>query len=374
MYQKICRLKQKIENKHELWQYLRIAMEIELSTIPTYLSALYSIKPGTNQPAYNVIQSVVIEEMLHLTLAANVLNAVSGPNPLGDGPPMQLPAVEVNNPEFVPTYPTELPDADIDNPDGKPFLVPLQRFSPAAIDVFLRIELPDGGGEPPNVEGWKTIGQFYGGLMQGLDDLVCEFGAENVFDGDPNLQIQPTDYYGGAGEVVVIDGSPEERHKKAIAALQEIVDQGEGIHDSVFDGDKLPCKRATGCDTEVPAHYFRFQEIQLGRYYKPGDSPGKPTGDPLLVDWDAVFPMQENPSMKDYPNGSPEYDKLLEFNQAYVTLLNELQAAFNGEQGRFMKAVGGMYDLKYKAIALMKIPSGKDDGTTIGPGFEFVSN
>lgn len=373
MSQKICRLKQKIDDKQELWEYLRIAMEIELSTIPPYLCAMYSLQAGTNQEAYNVIQSVVMEEMLHLTLAANVLNSVSGPNPLGDRPPMQLPAVEVNNPQYIPSYPTKLPDSNIDDPDGEPFLVPLQRFSPAAIDAFLRIELPDRGGECPKVEGWNTIGQFYGGLMQGINELVAEHGAEQVFDGNPDLQILPADYYGGAGDVIVIDGSPHERHQTALLALEEIVEQGEGVDNSVFDGDFLPCKQSTDGDSEVPAHYFRFQEIQKGRYYKQGDSPGNPTGEPLLVDWEAVCPMQENPRMRDYDPASPVFAKLQEFNLVYSNLLNELQVAFNGHRERLMPAVGGMYDLKYKAIALMNIPSGRGDGTTVGPSFEFIS-
>ncbi|RBH51872.1 hypothetical protein C3F00_033145, partial [Pseudomonas sp. MWU13-2860] len=49
------------------------AVRLELSTIPTYLTALFSIKPGQNQEARALVQSVVVEEMLHMTLAANTL-------------------------------------------------------------------------------------------------------------------------------------------------------------------------------------------------------------------------------------------------------------------------------------------------------------
>ena len=53
-------------------------MQIELYTIPPYLCALYSIKDGTNREARDVIQTVVMEEMLHMALVANLLIAVDG--------------------------------------------------------------------------------------------------------------------------------------------------------------------------------------------------------------------------------------------------------------------------------------------------------
>ena len=58
-----------------LHRYLHKAMQLEHATIPPYLMALYSIEPGTNSDATHVIRVVVVEEMLHLTLAANLLNA-----------------------------------------------------------------------------------------------------------------------------------------------------------------------------------------------------------------------------------------------------------------------------------------------------------
>ena len=37
-----------------------------------------------------------------------------------------------------------------------------------------------------------------------------------------------------------------------------------------------------------------------------------------------------------------------------------------------LQAVPLMYDLKYRAQTLMAIPSGRGDGTTVGPSFEFT--
>ncbi|HYM00674.1 MAG TPA: ferritin-like domain-containing protein, partial [Blastocatellia bacterium] len=62
----------------ELREHLQSAVELEHSTIPPYLCALYTIVPGTNQDSIDVIRGVVVEEMLHMTLSSNVLNAVGG--------------------------------------------------------------------------------------------------------------------------------------------------------------------------------------------------------------------------------------------------------------------------------------------------------
>jgi hypothetical protein len=53
-----------------LKELLQAAVTLELSTIPPYLCALYSMHPKGNDEAKLVIRSVVVEEMLHMVLAA----------------------------------------------------------------------------------------------------------------------------------------------------------------------------------------------------------------------------------------------------------------------------------------------------------------
>ena len=65
---------------------------MEHSTIPPYLWALYSIVPGRNSEAVEALSTVVVEEVLHLTLAANLPNAVGGPGD-SDDPPLSEEAV-----------------------------------------------------------------------------------------------------------------------------------------------------------------------------------------------------------------------------------------------------------------------------------------
>jgi rubrerythrin len=60
----------------ELYPLLQKAIELEHSTIPPYLTAMFSLKPGTNLVQRQIIHSIVIEEMLHMSIAANILNAL----------------------------------------------------------------------------------------------------------------------------------------------------------------------------------------------------------------------------------------------------------------------------------------------------------
>src|SRR5690606_2357790 len=80
----------------DLYPMLQNAIELEHSTIPPYLTALFSIRPGTSTEARKIVHSIVIEEMMHMTIAANILNAIGG-------------KPQINNPRFVPVYPGPLP-------------------------------------------------------------------------------------------------------------------------------------------------------------------------------------------------------------------------------------------------------------------------
>jgi hypothetical protein len=67
----------------DLREHLQWAIELEHATLPPYLCALYSLDPERNPAAVEVVASVFAEEMFHLALAANLLNAVGGPPTAG---------------------------------------------------------------------------------------------------------------------------------------------------------------------------------------------------------------------------------------------------------------------------------------------------
>jgi CDGSH-type Zn-finger protein len=334
-----------ITTVEDLRRHLQWAIELEHATLPPYLCALYSIKEGSNAEAAEVVHSVFMEEMLHLTLAANILNAVGG-------------EPQIDTPSILPSFPTYLPHSN------EAFQVSLQRFSPEAIDTFLQIERPAEHAGLPEDNEFETIGQFYEAIEVALEHLGETLGEDVLFSGDPARQVTDELYYGASGRIVAVHDLAS-----AKAALGEIVEQGEGLsHQEVWDGDQdmFHPERA-----EV-AHYFRFEEIKLGRRYRLGDTPQSgPTGGPLEVDWGAVHPMRADPRSADYPEGSEQRRQMEAFNHAYCGVLHLLEETFNGSPSLLAVATGLMYGLKAEAIDLMALPSG-DGETTVGPSFEYV--
>ena len=334
----------RIVTLESLHQHLQWAIELEHSTMPPYLCALYSLDADRNPEAAEVVTSVFVEEMLHMALAANLLNAVGG-HPRFD------------TPQMLPGYPRCLPHGD------RSFDIPLLRFGPEALDVFLKIEQPSAASGPPEGDCYETIGQFYDAIRSGLRDLCTSLGEATVFGGDPAHQIADAPFSGGGRIIAVHDLA------SGLAAVNEIVEQGEGLaHVDVWDGDH----DVFHPEREQVAHYYRFQELKQGRRYRRGDTPlSGPTGEAVAVDWDAVRPMRPNPRTTDHAPGSEIRKAQDEFNNAYRSLLRLLEQAFNGSPRMLRTAIGAMYRLKAQAEALMEMPM-EDGVTTAGPTFEYV--
>lgn len=326
----------------DLRDHLQTAVEIEWTTIPPYLCALWSIAEGRNELAATCIRDVVMEEMLHVTLACNLLNAVGGSPRFTprDGKPSPLP-----------DYPTFLPHSD------DAFRVGLRPFSVKALKTFRKIEHPAAGGAPPEGDRYATIAQFYEAVAEALADL-----SPDVFTGDPGLQVGPSYYYGGGGEAFAIHDL-----ETANEALDVIIFQGEGIDLSIWDPD-----RDVFGEQEELAHYFRFDELYRERRYVQGDTPESgPTGDPILIDYDSVLPMRANPRADDHPPGSGLRAMTDECNETYGTLLVQLEEAFTGKPGRLIESVQTMTKLRYEAIALMNVPLDDGSGKNAGPTFQW---
>ena len=80
----------------ELVGLVQEAIRLEFSTIPPYLAAMLSLRARPESEIWSTIHDVVVDEVLHMSIAANLLNALGG-----------RPAVA--NPGFVPAYPSRLP-------------------------------------------------------------------------------------------------------------------------------------------------------------------------------------------------------------------------------------------------------------------------
>jgi hypothetical protein len=265
--------------------------------------------------------------------------------------------------DAVPVYPALLPDGE------KSFVVHLDPFSTAAMETFLKIEYParphgpelalavrHAEREPTPLKvmkfGHDTVGAFYEEIIRGIRRVVADLGEKAVFTGDPAKQIDAAYYYAGGGEPVAVHGEAD-----AVRAIEEVIDQGEGLAHQLFDNDG------------DLGHYFRFDQIQLGRCYQAGDLPDHPTGAPLPVDYQRVYPMLRDPRLDDFEG---ELKRAAEkFNATYSMLLASLQSAFDGERERLIPAVGVMFDMKYQALELLKNPI---PGTPFhaGPTFQWV--
>lgn len=333
-----------ITTLEQLRDHLQFAIMLEHTTIPAYLCVTYTIRPDANAEAAFLVRSVVVQEMLHLTLAANILNAVGGEPSLDD-------------PRFVPEYPQTIPFTDI--------AVSLMPFGVEAIEMCALIEHPGPEhGVRQDVAGltYGSVEEFYQAIRDGIAYLCLELGPSNVFTGDPGRQVGTESFYGAAGAL-----APVVDERTADAAIATIVDQGEGMPQSVFDDDRL-----VGEAGEL-GHYFRFRELLLGRRYQVGDTPASgPTGAPIVTDWNAAYPMATNPKVADYPEGSEARRRATEFNVAYGAMCNLLHKAFNGRPELFQQAVVEMYGLRDRANALVRNPFPGRSGVNAGPTFEIT--
>lgn len=355
----------------ELHDHLQVAIGLELTTIPAYLCALYSMDADTNGAAAEVIQSVVLEEMLHMALAANVLNAIGGTPSTGP-----IPRFGLSTP--VPTYPSPIP------------LIPavpiihLQRFSPAALDLFLAIEHPSEPATDPNApdDTYGSTGEFYAAISRGLVDHATPEAFAAAGRSRSNCQVTPQSYYGGAGKLIGVHDIDN-----ALAAIDEIVREGEGIPARSLTETITDQRDANTADHVTPyrvddldrlgygwkmySHYARFKEVRTGRHFEPGQLVEQaPAGDFLLTDWSAVCPMAADPTA-DGVSDPGVRDRLAASNRAYTAVVDALYGAFNGATGALGGAVTHMYDLKYQALALMNTPNPADPATTLGPPFAY---
>lgn len=334
----------RISTVDDLREHLQWAIELEHATLPPYLCALYSLERERNPKAVRAVTGVFVEEMLHMALVANLLNAVGG-------------RPELDTPRMLPPHPRRLPHGD---PSLELSLLP---FGPAALDQFLRLEQPAPPDAPAQADRYTTIGRFYAAIEEGLRELCARLGEKEVFRGDPARQVRDCHFRYTAGRLVQVTDLTS-----ASAALAEIVDQGEGLlRGQVWDGDR----DVHHPDREEVAHYYRFQELRVGRHYRRGDTPQSgPTGEPLHVDPQGIRRMRRDPRPDEHPQGSPIREAQDEFNRTYCALLHQLEEAFDGSPRLFPVATGTMYRLRAQAEAIMAMPDGV--GTTAGPTFDYV--
>jgi hypothetical protein len=314
---------------------LQSAVELEHSTIPPYLYALYSLDADKNAEIAAILLSVVVEEMLHMTLASNVLNALGG-SPV------------IDSPTFIPTYPGPLPGGVQSD-----LTVHLAPFSMTQLATFLQIEEPENPLEFPTlaVTDIITIGQFYTAISEAIAAL-----GDGAFVDPPRNQVGPD---------LMDDSIVVTNVATAQQAIQLIIDQGEGTSTS-------PLAVVGG----GYAHYYRYMQIQKGHLLIPTPNGGPDpddqyayAGPAVPLDASGVYAAPTDPGP--YAPGSASAFANDNFNYTYTSLLSILHLLFNGQatQAQFNTAIGLMMSLKGQAKAMMSgIPN---PALITGPTFQY---
>ncbi|WP_144394696.1 ferritin-like domain-containing protein [Pleionea sediminis] len=405
---------------------LQIAVEIELATLPIYLYTYYSINRQPNitaaketdlnlfaNKAGGIIMSVAVEEMLHMSLAANILFALG-----------VKPKVYGKSPNFnsIPGGGTNLPFHKKKGPDKKPIDIKLEGFGLQSMWNFLEIEYPKEAKDKLKDNNWDTIGDFYSYIRAAI---CTKHITDDDFSGPAKFQIS-NDYYSqncidtiypkstyqasnvpgeseSAAKTAVFPNSsdshagPVELIKvtnkyTAITAITTICDQGEGF----AIGGKYKEEPTDDQSKTEDSHYYKFLLLQSQlEGYDPKHEAVAPhpkapdPADRLITETELNFityPYPENPFTSDYPENLHELSNLCNAIYQYMLLMTEATYTVSGVQQVELFNVGmhkAMIWVLDKLIQGMrtftcevKDKSGKDGKTTIecamAPTFENI--
>ena len=303
---------------------LQIALQLELATLPPYLTARWTIRKQSD-PVARSIKVIRGEEMVHFGLACNLLTAVGGTPLIADD-------------AVVPKYPGPLPGG------VRPGLtVSLRKLDTAQAGVFMEIEHPQG--EPVGaalVAPPTTIGEFYSSILEAFHQLNPELSADRQIAGF---------------------GLTKAESLEDVSAIIELINlQGEG---SAVSPEEKPGDLA---------HYYRFGEIHHQRAFVK-DTEGKWGfhGDPVPLP--EVYPMADIPEGGYQPDPSePLVKELIErFDREYSEMLRLLESAWKmGDVSLLGDAVGKMTDMGTTAGELIQKPRPDGKGN-YGPCFRYVT-
>ena len=265
----------RIENRAQLIYLLTEAAELEHGIMCCYLFAAFSmkgdVKEGVAEEQLGLITrwrstmlQIALEEMLHMSLACNLLTAVGG------APHLRRP----NLPSSPKAYP----------PSFRLALVP---FCREALESFVFIERPvdleqPGAGETSfqspvlpetklsdifsSARDYSSQGRLYTGIEDGLQYLAQKYGEDELFVGPAEAQIGKSHF--SLPGLIPVTGLAS-----AAAALQGIITQGEGARSGTKD-----------------SHYGKFLGIQEEYEQAVREDPKFEPGRPVLWNPHSMFP------------------------------------------------------------------------------------
>ena len=264
--------------RQDLHKNLQHAIDLELWTIPLYLSALYSIKglrqlkPSDYPDAAKLILSVVVQEMLHLELVCNLCNA------LGYKPRFKPPVYdEKKGIPFIHPKKALVPE------ELRGYEVKIQALNKDSLKLFCAIEMPHPKTEQEWVgeRSYNSIAELYDAIKMAL---MASWDRHYVGDSRNTKQKDNFNEYhnhGGKshGFSQVVD-SPE----TAARAIDAIVSQGEGADSKQVPADFRPPSPEMGDEYMASwykgnlSHYQKFRILLL----HPGKIPDVHTAKPGL--------------------------------------------------------------------------------------------
>jgi hypothetical protein len=351
-----------VEHREHLWWLLAEAAQLEHGIMCQYLYAAFSLKAGTDEGVTDdqlqaierwraCVVDIAIQEMLHLALVANLMSAIGA----------------------APTFTrSNFPRASEYFPPG--VQLELMPFGEAALTHFLYLERPEGmervdavgfvPGKPPPIpvapdedfprgQDFATVGHLYRGIADGLSHLADRLGERGLFVGPARAQATP-DAFQWPDLIAVTDLA------SAVAAVEEIVEQGEGAR-----GDWQT------------AHYGRFLEVHDEHAAMRAADPRFEPARPVLPAFSSQpFDVPEPQPLITDPTAKGVSDM---FNMGYEVLLQTLTRYFTHtdetpEQLATLvsTALGLMAGvLRPLGNALTTLPVGPEHpGRTAGPTFQ----
>lgn len=340
---RIQKLMQQPATEHDVtWLQgaLQAAIQLELATLPPYLSAMFSIADQTST-AYKLINSIVFNEMTHFGLACNLLAATGGqpaivagykdtvyPGPLPGGVKPKC------NDSFFPCDPNF--EVVLGFADLKSFASMAMQIEYPEDPVPLPAALAFGG------ETFPSIGEFY----LAVEDAFTANTASLPYATTKQLTKPRMD-------VTLVDNLAN-----AVKAIDLIRGEGEGASKTPFFNGAL-------------SHFYAFGELFHGAAYvfDPTTQTGDWTGTPIPPV--AIANMTPIP-LGGYPNPAPAaMTALATCDQNFTDMLTQLDDAWAaGNAASLGAAIGSMGDLGDSARNLLGLAIARTDAPGIyGPQF-----
>lgn len=315
----------------DVLEHLKFAVNLEMWTIPYYMTVMYSIK-DSSAPAFRLIQSIANQEMLHAQLAANVYNSFSFQRPKPER--LELGPYLYTKKGGVPHIQFEK-DPDALTKYGKPD-AELGGLDCPRVNTMCLIELPEN--EPPsfdpNSTEYASIGDLYTALRFGMQQQV-----EQVVGNHRQVDYFKNFYGHLTQSTVTADGHAG--LAQAFNLIELITEQGEG---RCKVDEALPVEFQNTADGYNPSwnHFRKFNAIRDG-----------------LLTGNGPEIYQADPTQQ---NTEPQEELVHNFSK----LCMSLEAQFNGEEspdfGALMPTVGANIHTCWRSGVIPQYPVTRETG------------